>query len=273
MNSAEPVQTFEWIAGTLRPVGAFASLAAAQAALPAGSYTTLRTYDGRRVLRLEQHRLRLALSLDAPGGQLPADDLTAALRTALDATGHAESRVRLTLAPPRFFLSVEPFAPLPARLREEGATCVTVPLHRDRPHAKDTRFIDTASRVLAGLPPGVHEALMVDTDDAVLEGLSSNFFAVLGGELRTEKERALLGVTRSLVLEVAAGLLPVRESAVLRDDLPSISECFITSVSREVLPVTAIDGMPVGGGRPGPVTQEVSRRFAELVRREARPIR
>ena len=203
---------------------------------------------------------------------LSPDDLTSAVRSALDATGHPESRIRLTLAPPRFFLSVEPFTPLPSHLREEGVACITVPLHRDRPHAKDTRFIATAAQVYAALPEGVHEALMVDEDDAVLEGLSSNFFAVLDGELRTEAERALLGVTRSLVVEVAGGLLPVRQTAILRTDLVRVAECFITSVSREVLSVTRIDGAPVGDGRPGPMTREVVRRFADLVAREAQAV-
>jgi branched-subunit amino acid aminotransferase/4-amino-4-deoxychorismate lyase len=272
MKAEGPVATFEWTPGGARCVGRFGSLTEAQGALPAGSYTTLRTYGGRRVLRLEQHRVRLLESLPTPAPQLPMDELVAALRSVLDATAHAESRLRLTLAPPQLFLSVEPFVALPEELREKGASCITVPLHRERPHAKDTRFIDTAARVLAAMPAGTHETLMVDDDDSILEGLSSNFFAISGGELRSERERVLLGVTRSLVLEVAAGLLPVRETAIVRSELPQTTECFITSVSREVLPVTRIDGVPVGDGRPGPLTLEVARRFADLVYREARAL-
>jgi hypothetical protein len=55
---------------------------------------------------------------------------------------------------------------------------------------------------------------MVAGDGSVLEGLSSNFFGVLHGSLRTEGDRALLGVTRSLVVEVAATVLPIEERAV-----------------------------------------------------------
>ena len=62
----------------------------------------------------------------------------------------------------------------------------------------------------------------------------------------------LMGVTRSLVLEVAAAVVPVERQAIPIDE--SVQECFITSVSREVLPVVRIDGRLVGDGPPGPVT-------------------
>ncbi len=105
-------------------------------------------------------------------------------------------------------------------------------------------------------------------DGAILEGLSSNFFAVLDGVLRTEEDRALAGVTRSLVLEVAARLMPLERRAVRRDELPRVGEAFVTSVSREVLPVVRIDDRPVGDGRPGEKTRAIVRAFAALVRRE-----
>jgi branched-subunit amino acid aminotransferase/4-amino-4-deoxychorismate lyase len=94
----------------------------------------------------------------------------------------------------------------------------------------------------------------VATDGAVLEGLSSNFFAIREGALWTEEARALAGVTRSLALEVAESLLPVRRVAVRRDELPLVDEAFITSVSRELLPVVRIDGRYVDEGRDGPKT-------------------
>ena len=107
-------------------------------------------------------------------------------------------------------------------------------------------------------------------DGSVLEGLSSNFFAVKGGRLFTEEERVLKGVTRALVLEVAREVLPTERVAVRLED--GVEECFITSVSREVLPVVRIDGRPIGDGRPGVVTREIARRFASLVDREAQPM-
>jgi branched-chain amino acid aminotransferase len=165
-------------------------------------------------------------------------------------------------------VAIEPFAPLPKRFYEEGVACLTLEVRRDNPHAKDTRFIATAQGAYGRLPAGVEEGLIVGDDGALLEGLSSNFFAVLDGALRTEEERALIGVTRSLVLEVARGLMPVERRAVPRDELPRVDEAFVTSVSREVLPVVRIDGQPVGDGRVGPKVRGIMAAFAELVGRE-----
>lgn len=180
--------------------------------------------------------------------------------------------MRLTFAPPRLFAAVEPLAPLPQERYRDGVACVSVALHRDNPHAKDTRFIATAGAAYRTLPPGVEEGLLLSPEGALLEGLSSNFFAVLEGELRSEAERVLLGVTRSLVLELAGGVLPFVPRPVRVGELPLVSEAFLTSVSREILPVVAIDGEPIGPGRPGPATRELMRRFRERVQYESEPV-
>jgi branched-chain amino acid aminotransferase len=242
------------------------------AVLPDGAYTTLRTYGGRRVLRLWQHVARLTESVGLQGSpaRLPSERLRRGLSAALGRAGFAQTRVRVTFAPPRLFVALAPFEPLPAALYAEGVACAMVPLRRDNPRAKDTRFLSAADGARACLPAGTHEGLMVDdADGAILEGLSSNFFGVLGGELRTEGERVLSGVTRAIVLELAAPLLPARLEPVRRTDLPALREAFITSASRGVLPVVRIDGAPVGDGRPGALTRRLMDAMADLVEREA----
>jgi branched-chain amino acid aminotransferase len=271
MGGEEPVVTFEAGGRGACRVGVHESLAASSAALPDGAYTTLRTYRGRRVVRLESHLARLeeSVALQRGSGAVDRPAARAAITAVLDATGHAESRLRLTFAPPRLFVAAEPFAPLPSAVYDAGVACVTVDVRRDNPHAKDTRFIATAQDAYGRLPAGVEEGLIVAADGAILEGLSSNFFAVRDGVLRTEGDRVLLGVTRSLVLEVAASVLPVEARAVTRDELPTVAEAFVTSVSRAVLPVVAIDGRLVGEGRVGEATRRVMAGFAALVAREA----
>jgi branched-chain amino acid aminotransferase len=209
------------------------------------------------------------VALQGRPGKIDPAAARGAIRRALDAAGHRESRLRLTFAPPRLFVAVEAFDPLAGRAYEEGVACVTLDMRRANPHAKDTRFIAAAQGAYDRLPAGVEEGLILGDDGAILEGLSSNFFAVKDGVLRTEEERALAGVTRSLVLEVAEVLLPVERRAVHRDDLPAVGEAFVTSVSREVLPVVRIDDRRVGDGRVGPRTRAILRDFAALVRREA----
>ncbi len=263
------VETYEALPSGLVLRGRDESLATSSVALPEGAYTTFRTYGTRRVLRLHRHieRLNESVRLEGRSGILPLERASAAVTAALDATRWPESRVRLTFAPPRLFLAIEPFQPLPPSVYERGVACVTLALRRENPHAKDTRFVATARALYGRLPAGVEEALLVDRGE-VLEGLSSNFFALLDGSLRTEEERVLLGVTRSIVLEVAEQRVPVERRAVRQDELAQVNEAFLTSVSREVLPVVQIDGRPVGGGRVGAATRQIMDAFAELVARE-----
>lgn len=266
--------TIESRGGRLTHGPEHASVAEASAALPSGAYSTLRTYAGTKLLRLPQHvaRLNESAALQGVDGRLGEAEARAAIALALREAGNPESRLRLTWAPPVFYVSVEAFHPLPEALYRDGVACATAPVRRENPHSKDTRFMATAQAAHAALPPGTHEGLMVAEDGAVLEGLSSNFFAIAGGVLRTEGERVLLGVTRSLVLEVARPVLPLEPRALRQAELGQATEAFITSVSRGILPVVAIDGAPVGDGRPGSVTRELMRRFAELEAREAQPV-
>lgn len=268
------VTTFEMIDGNLRRMAAHAGMSAASAALPAGAYTTFRTYAGNRVLRLAQHFRRLEESA-ALMGQHGAIDETAArnaIAGVIAQMGYSESRFRLTFTPPRLFISIEPFTPYPQALVEAGVRCVSVTLHRHTPHAKSTAFIASAADAYRALPADAHEGLMIADDGSVLEGLSSNFFAVLDATLHTEEARVLIGVTRALVLEVAQGVLPIATQAVNVNELPNVRECFITSVSREIMPVVKIDHLVIGEGAPGPITRNLMRRFRDLVLREALPL-
>jgi branched-subunit amino acid aminotransferase/4-amino-4-deoxychorismate lyase len=253
--------------------GESSSIAAAWQDLPAGAYTTLRTYHGDRVVRLGQHVQRLIDSVRIQGQEASLDeaDVRRLLAEALKSSNSPESRLRLVFAPPSLFVSVEPLEPLPEPLYRDGVWCVTVPLRRDHPAAKDTRFIATASAAYRSLPPGAHEGLMVAEDGSILEGLSSNFFAMLDGVLHTEDERALHGITRSIVLELCQGLVPVSLTPVRIADLPRVAECFLTSVSREILPVVRIDRAALAGGMAAPVTRALMSRFRVLVDREASP--
>jgi branched-chain amino acid aminotransferase len=285
LHSLPMVTTFEITTGQARGRGQHATMRAATADLPPGAYTTMRTYHHNRLLRLGQHLRRLeesAALLGEPASRLDDTAVGRSIGAILGQVPGRDQRFRLIYAPPRLFVLIEPFPAFPPSLYDEGVWCVTTPLLRENPHAKSTAFIAPAAAALGTLPEGAHEALMVAADGAVLEGLSSNFFAVTpprrrnshpagktGTVLRTEGERVLMGVTRSLVIEVAAGMMPLSTVAVHHDELPAVRECFLTSTSREIMPVVKVDQCVIGGGRPGPITRELLRRFRALVEHEA----
>jgi branched-chain amino acid aminotransferase len=241
------------------------SLDAVSLQLPEGVYTTLRTYDGDRILGLSAHLRRLAESLRLLGRAVPGEAAgpahwRSALRQALAQAGLPEARVRLTVpfAGDKVLISVEPFLPYPPSYYESGVVCATRRIERETPRAKHTRAIGRGQAARAQVAPQVHEVLRVDADGRLLEGLSSNFFSVCGGSLYTACDGVLLGVTRGLVLELAAPIgLPLVEQPVRLDELPQLSEAFITSASREVMPVVQIDAAVIGMGRPGPVSQQL----------------
>ncbi len=273
--SAIPVLTFEMTddGPVLRREDP--SLADASSLLPGGTYSTLRTYGGRGVVRFDAHLRRLEESAGLTGSapSIDRDDARDLVATALDRTRHPESRLRLTFAPPRLLVSVEAFEPLPRALYEAGAACVTLPrVRREKPRVKDTRFIPTALRAYRDLPPGVQEGLLVAEDGAILEGLSSNFSSIVDGALCTEEARALAGITRTLAIEAAESQGYAVRGAVSRQELMRAGEAFLTSVSREVLPVVSIDGDSVGDGRVGPHVRAVMQGFAALIRGETESI-
>jgi branched-chain amino acid aminotransferase len=111
--------------------------------------------------------------------------------------------------------------------------------------------------------------VFANTRGQLCEGTGTNVFVVRGGELLTPplSSGCLAGVTRALVLEWHGG----READLPYDALRTADEVFLTSTGRDVQPVVAVDGAPVGDGAPGPVTREAARVFAERQREHVDP--
>jgi branched-subunit amino acid aminotransferase/4-amino-4-deoxychorismate lyase len=110
---------------------------------------------------------------------------------------------------------------------------------------------------------GAAEALLEDAHGSILEGSTSNVFAVFRGILVTPPQSAAIlpGITRARVLELARSTLPVEERALHKAELAQADEVFITSSIRELVPVVRIDGRAVGPGAPGPITLDLLAQF------------
>jgi branched-chain amino acid aminotransferase len=269
--SVEPAETIRYV---LHP--APSSLDEASRRLPAGAYTTMRTYAQQKVLRLREHFTRLCESAKLTGYDVVLNEqgIRQGIRQILEREYPGqEMRLRLTLdlshEPGVVFLSFENLH-IPSLLDYELGVCVvTCDLHRVQPQAKLTDFIAPASNYRLSLPQNVNEALMVDSQGDILEGLSSNFFAIRDGKLITVEEGVLAGITRGLVID-AAGLLdfPVEYRAVNIAEISATDEAFITSASRGILPVKQVDNQLIGDGHPGEMTRRLSTAFDQLVARE-----
>ena len=243
--------------------------------LPSGGYTTFRTFGAQRVLRLTNHIERLAIAAKLAGQPVPLEvgSIRANLRQVLSHSQAGDVRVRVILdlenQPGTIYYLVEGLRVPPRQDYEQGVQVVTRRLQRTNPLAKLTRFLEKAEAIRQLLPPDTNEAIMVGEDGSLLEGLSSNFFAVSDSTIRTAEEGVLPGITRSLVLEVIHTLaIPLRMEPVKIDDLPRLDEAFITSASRAVLPVTTIDNRPVENGSPGPLTRQILTDYLKRIEAE-----
>jgi branched-chain amino acid aminotransferase len=253
----------------------FESLNQASLALPEGVYTTLRTYERVKALHLGDHQTRLEESARLSGKLIRMDwgRVRSALRQAIMSYPETEVRIRLTLdltlEPGTLYIGLEPLKIPSPEEYQRGVAVATRRMQRQNPRAKATSFITTAGKVRQALPEEINEVLLVGEDGRVLEGLTSNFFAVRQGILRTADEGVLPGITRSVILEeVRKEKLRIRLEGVPFEELPGVSEAFITSASRAVLPVVKIDQIKVGEGHPGPVTLRLINRCQERVSRE-----
>jgi branched-subunit amino acid aminotransferase/4-amino-4-deoxychorismate lyase len=107
---------------------------------------------------------------------------------------------------------------------------------------------------------------MIGEDGCLLEGLSSNFFAIKDGAIYTAEAGVLSGITRSMVLNaISEKHLPLCLQGICVSDIGKLNEAFLTSASRGILPIVAIDNQPVGDGHPGPITRLLMDGYEELV--------
>ena len=166
------------------------------------------------------------------------------------------------MCPGDMYIMIEPLK-IPGRDDyERGVQVYTRSLHREKPKAKSTEFVERAEKERSSVDPGANEIIMVGPEGTLLEGLSSNFFVIKDGVIWTEDEAVLSGMTRKIVLGLLkeAGV-EVNLHGFPAEEINSIQEAFITSASRGVLPVTSIDHRAVGNGKPGIITRLIIEKF------------
>lgn len=168
---------------------------------------------------------------------------------------------------PTVLAMVNPIRPLPESVRAEGLAAITdKDLRWGRCDIKATTLLANVLSRQAAAEAGTAEAILL-RDGWVTEGAASNVLVVRDGEVITPPLAPTLlpGITRSVVLELARSEgYPVAERAVAEAELRAATEIWLTSSTREVLPVTRLDGQPVGDGQPGAVWQTIHAAYQQL---------
>jgi D-alanine transaminase len=164
---------------------------------------------------------------------------------------------------PTVFAFANPFPQPSAATLERGLSAVTLEdIRWDRCDIKSVALLGNVLLRQEAADAGADEALLV-RDGLLLEGSSSSVFLCIGGKLVTppNSNRILPGTSRDAVLELADGWLPYEICSLEAREIQSCEEVWIASAGRGVLPVTRVDGEPVGDGRPGPLWNEMYARL------------
>ncbi len=224
-----------------------------------GVYTVSNTSNSTQTLLLGAHLDRLEDSARRENIPLKYDrqQLRAALRRMILDSGYDDARFRISVsaaAPSELLLSIEPFLPPAPTLIEQGTRCITASEVRHNPAAKTSDWMHLRVSLVAARQKEIYETFLVDARGCILEGLSSNFFAIQNAELRTADDGMLAGIARKVVLQICQGILPVKREAPRVGEISDFSEAFLTSSSRGIIPVVELDGVMIGAGKVGTKT-------------------
>jgi branched-chain amino acid aminotransferase len=246
-----------------------------------GVFETVRVYGGHP-FAWTRHLDRLAHSAGGLGLTVPDRGvLRVAADAVLTANGHLEARLRITVT--------GGVAPLGSERGESGPTVivasgevkpwppsvrvVVVPWARNDRGAtaglKTTSYAENVRALAYAQERGASEAIFANTRDELCEATGSNVFVVRDGVVATPPGTSgcLLGVTRALVLELG---IPIDETALPLDALRDADEAFLTSTTREVQPIAAVDDRTLAGVA-GPITAKLAELFTALVARDLDP--
>jgi branched-chain amino acid aminotransferase len=247
-----------------------------------GVYETLRTYNGQPFL-FERHmrRLRnsagmLALSVPLTDTQIAARFLETMRAAGLGDAADREAYIRilvtrgigeLTYDPaatptPSIVVIVKPNVDPPKEVFERGVKVSLVGVVRNHPGTvnpliKSNSLLNNALAMQEALRRGAFEGVMRNYKGELAECTQSNLFIVKDGAALTPPIDAglLPGITREFLFEIGATAGILVRDAVLKDaDLLGADEAFLTSTTREVVPIVKVDDRRIGTGTPGPVT-------------------
>jgi branched-chain amino acid aminotransferase len=248
-----------------------------------GVYETLRTYNGQLFL-FDRHMRRLRNSAGMLDLTIPLSDaeIDERFRETMRAAGLGDDRLResylrilvtrgvgdLSYDPvvcptPSVVIIVKEHAAPPERVFEQGVRVALVPIVRNHPGSvnpliKSNNLLNNALAMQEAFRRGGFEGVMRNYRGELAECTQSNLFVVKHGAALTPTiESGLLpGITREFLFEVGRDLgIPVRDAVLHDDDLLCADEAFLTSTTREVVPIVAVDDHQIGSGHPGPVTR------------------
>ncbi len=256
-----------------------------------GVYETIRTYN-RVPFLLPPHLTRLRASAARLALAIPPDDAELGTRlretmTEVNPGGEVTLRMLVTRGvgplsydpaacptPTVVIIALPHQAPAP-EVERDGVRVVVASVLRNHPKSvdpsiKSNNLLNNVLAMQEAIRENAYEAILLNHRGELAECAQSNLFGVRNGVVVTPPLDAglLEGVTRNFLFEVGRDLgIDVREEVLREADLRTIDELFLTSTTREVVPIVGVGEVSIGDGRPGPVTRALLERFRESAER------
>lgn len=255
-----------------------------------GLFETMRAYAGK-IFRLEKHLQRLfcsarMISLSISEGE---KEMKEAVYRTLKANNLKEAYLRLTISRgeggrgpditdnlrANMVIVAKPLPIYPPQWYEEGIKAVVVRIRRDEisplSRIKSLNYLPNILARLEAKDKEADEGIMLNSQGHLAEGTVSNLFLVSHGKIITPSVESgiLPGITRATILELAPQQgLEISEREIKLTELREAEEAFLTNSLREVVPLTRVDGHPIGEGKPGKITKTLAEAYSRLVKRE-----
>jgi len=235
-----------------------------------GVFEFLRTYNSKPFL-LKEHFTRLRKSAKNLNLQLPISqkELFKQIKKLLLKNKFKESAIKLVLTggqiidsggmeydknSPTFFILVDKLQELPKSFYQKGVKLITYEHLREIPGAKTINYI-TVIKLQNLCKRKKAFDILYTQNGFLLETTTSNFFIFKKDKLLTPKKNILIGLTRNFVIKLAEDKFEVEEKDIALKELEKAEEAFLTSTTKEILPVVKIGNKIVGNGRVGKKTR------------------
>ena len=254
-----------------------------------GVFEGIRAYNGK-IFEEEAHLQRLWDSAKAIRLEIPysRQQLSEAMYQCLETNGFADAYIRLLVTRGHGDLGLDPrkckragviciadkIALYPPELYENGMPIITASYIKNHPNAtppriKSLNYLNNIRAKIEAIDAGCIEAVVLNHLGYVAECTADNIFIVRNGAVLTPPTEAgiLEGITRDVVMRLCRREgITCEERNLVRFDLYSAEECFLTGTGAEVIGVTKIDGRTIGNGAVGPITRQLKDTFHRYVR-------
>lgn len=249
-----------------------------------GVYEVIPAY-GHQLFRIDEHLQRLQYSLTAVRIENPysSDEWKNILNTLLDKNPGDDSSIYLqvtrgvakrdhafpTAVTPTVFAMANPLVTADEKAFNQGIAAIT--LDDTRWQYCNIKAITLLANILlrqSAIDEGAAEAILI-RDGEVTEGAASNVFIVNNGIIKTPPKSTLLlpGITRDLIVELAKDNdEPIEEVNFSKSELENADEIWISSSTKEIMPVIQLDNKPVADGKPGPIARKMFQIFQDYKR-------